>query len=61
MLEDLAIENKNLQKINREQEKEIDAYYKDKGFEHKVIEFLYFIKIDRLTLELKKLNHCVKK
>lgn len=37
MLQDLAIENKNLQKINREQEKEIDAYYKDQGFEHKVI------------------------
>ena len=42
MLQDLAIENKNLQKINREQEKEIDAYYKDQGFEHKVTRLINY-------------------
>jgi hypothetical protein len=42
MLEDLSIENKNLQKINRDQEREIDAYYKDQGFEHKVLAFCSF-------------------
>ena len=36
MIEDLGIETKNLQKINRDQEREINIYHKDFGYEKKV-------------------------
>jgi len=36
MIEDLGIETKNLQKINRDQEREISMYHKGLGYEQKV-------------------------
>lgn len=42
MLEDLVIENRNLQKINRDQERELKAYHKDFNYEKKVGECHFY-------------------
>ncbi len=58
MIEDTNIEIKNLQKINRDQEREISMYHRGLGYEAKVI--ILFLKIpsqsqNRSIQQMKKL------
>jgi len=57
MIEDLGIETKNLQKINRDQEREIRVYHKDYGYEQKVKKNWFvsgIFKFERLLLQMRK-------